>query len=103
MAYNPKPDRGTTDPYTPREQPGTTLYETEQPDSPQLSAGHMGVGSITLAAIAAAVILGIVLYGLNSAPPAPQVTAPAQTASSAPAASGGGSNPAPQAGKNGHS
>jgi hypothetical protein len=61
----------------------------------------VGVGSITLAAIAAAVILGVVLYGLNSAPPAPQATA--QTASSAPAAGGGAANPAPQAGKNGHS
>jgi hypothetical protein len=94
MAYEPSPDR-STDSYTPGEQP-------EQPHSAQLSAGHMGVASITLAAIAAAVILGVVLYGLNSAPPTPQA-APAQTASSTPAAGGGAANPAPQAGKkNGH-
>jgi hypothetical protein len=116
MANEPNPDRGTAGPSAP-EQPDTTSeprllvglpdYEIEQPasvqqpDSAQLSAGHMGVGSITLAAFAAAVILGVVLYGLNSAPPAPQATA--QTASSAPAESGGAANPAPQAGKNGHS
>jgi hypothetical protein len=101
MAYQPNPGR-SIDSYTPGEQPGTTLYETEQPDSAQLAAGHMSVGSITLAAIGAAVILGVVLYGLNSAPPTPQATAPAQTASSAPAAGGGAANSAPQAGKNGH-
>ena len=96
MTYEPNPDRSTGS-YSPGE-----LYETEQPDSAQLSAGHMGIGSITIAAIAAAVILGVVLYGLNSAPPTPQATAPAQTASSAPAAGGGAANPTPQAGKNGH-
>lgn len=74
------------------------VYETEQPDS-----DHMGVGSIMLAALAAAGILGVVLYGLNSTPPAPQPTAPAQTASSPPAAGGGAAKPAPQPGKNGHS
>jgi hypothetical protein len=79
------------------------VYETEQPDPAQLSAGRMGVGTITLASLAAAVILCVVLYGLNSTPPAPQATTPAQTASSAPAAGGAAANPAPKTGKNGHS
>jgi hypothetical protein len=113
MANESDPDRSTAGPPTPGERPGSTpgqkladslpVYETEQPDSAQLSAGRMGVGSITLAAVAGAVILGVVLYGLNSAPPAPQAAARAPTASSAPAAGGGAANPAPRAGKNGHS
>jgi hypothetical protein len=112
MANESNPDRSTAGPSTPDAQAGTTpdqklaagspVYETEQPDPAQMSAGGMGVGSIALAAIAAVVILGVVLYGLNSAPPAPQAAAPAQTASSAPTAGGGAPNPAPQAGKNGH-
>jgi len=106
MANEPDPDAPGEQPDTapePRLLVSLPDYETEQPDSAQLSTGHMGVGSITLAAIAAATILGVVLYGLNSAPPAP---APAQTASSAPPAGGAAANPAPQApqaSKNGHS
>jgi hypothetical protein len=65
------------------------VYETEQPDPAQLSEGEMGPGSITLGAIAIAVILGVVFYGLNAAtPPAPQAAPSAQTTSS-------GANPAP--------
>jgi hypothetical protein len=64
-------------------------HETEQPDPVQLSAGSAGAESIALA-VAAAVILGVVFYGLNATPPAPQAAAPAQTTSSA-------ANPAPQA------
>jgi hypothetical protein len=113
MANESNPDRGTAGPSAPDERSGITseqklaaslpVYETEQPDPAQLGAGHLGVSSITLAVIAAAVILGVVLYGLNSTPPAPQAAAPAQTASSAPTSGGGAANPAPKAGKNGHS
>jgi hypothetical protein len=75
---------------TPEQKLATSLplYEIEQPDPAQLSEGEMGLGSITLGAIAIAVILGVVFYGLNATPPAPQAAAPAQTASPA-------ANPAP--------
>jgi hypothetical protein len=83
---------------TPEQKPAASspVYETEQPDPAQSGAGRMGVGSITLAAIAAAVILSVVLYGLNSTPPAPQAT------TATPAAGGAAAKPASQAGKNGH-
>jgi hypothetical protein len=113
MANESNPDRSTAGPSTPGERPGATpeqklaagspVYKTGQPDPAQLSADRMGVASITVAAIAAAVILGVVLYGLNSTLPAPQAAAPAQTTSSAPAAGSGAANPAPQGGKNSHS
>lgn len=112
MANEFNPDRNTAGPSTPGERPRTTpkqelaaslpVYETEQSDPAQSSAGRMGVGSITLVAVAAAVILGVVLYGLNSTPPAPHAAVPA-SASSAPAAGGAAPNPTPQASKNGHS
>lgn len=74
---------------------------TEQPDPMlQLSVGRVGAGSITLVAIAAAIILGIVLYGLNS--PAPNSAAPGN----APAAGGKAGPAAPsgqQTGNTGHS
>lgn len=105
-------DPMTEGPATPGGQSGTVpgqklavslpVSETQQPD-PALNSGRMGIGSIAIAAIAAAVILGVVLYGLNSTPPAPQASAPAQTASSAPTAGSNAVKPAPQAGKNGHS
>jgi hypothetical protein len=113
MDTESNPDRNTVASPTRGERPGTTpeqklatslpSYETEQPDPAQVSAGRMGVGSITLASIAAAVILGVVLYGLNSTPPSPRAAPPAQAASSAPAAGGAAAHPAPPAGKNGHS
>jgi hypothetical protein len=61
MANEPDPDRGAADLSTPGEQPDTTPeqrlvvslpdYEVQQIDSAQLSAAHMGVGSITRAAM----------------------------------------------------
>jgi hypothetical protein len=58
----------------------------EQPDPMlQLSVGRVGAGSLTLVGVVAAIILGVVLYGLNS--PAPNAGAPA-SAASAPAAGG---------------
>jgi hypothetical protein len=54
--------------------------EKHQPDPMlQLSVGRMGGGAITLVAIVAAVVLGVVLYGLSSpnrteqTPPSPSV------------------------------
>jgi prolipoprotein diacylglyceryltransferase len=65
--------------------------ETRQLDPVHLSAGSTSTEWIGLA-VAAAVILGVVFYGLNAPTPAPQAAAPAQTASSA-------ANPAPQTSK----
>lgn len=76
--------------------------ETDQPDPlMQISTGRAGVGTITIAALAIAVILGFVLYGLNSrgsneqtaaAPPAGS-----QVHSAQPAAGGKGGAPTPSA------
>jgi hypothetical protein len=57
--------------------------ERHQPDPAlQLSTGWMGASGITLVALAAAIILGIVFYGLNRR--GHNETAPAPAASSAP-------------------
>lgn len=63
----------------------------EQPDPMlQMSTGRMGAGGITLFAVAAVVILGVVLYGLNGKNP--EGAAPPPAAASAPAGTG---KPAP--------
>ena len=76
----------------------------EQPDPMlQLSVGRVGAGSLTLVGIVAAVILAVVLYGLNS--PAPNTAAPSSPPS-APAAGGKAGPAAPtgqQTGNSGHS
>jgi hypothetical protein len=76
----------------------------EQPDPAlQLSVGRVGAGSLTLVAVVGAIILAVVLYGLNS--PAPNTAAPAGPAS-APAAGGKPGPAAPggqQTGNTGHS
>jgi hypothetical protein len=57
--------------------------ERHQPDPAlQLSTGWIGASGITLVALAAAIILGIVFYGLNRR--AHNETAPSPAASSAP-------------------
>lgn len=79
--------------------------ETNQPDPIlQLSVGHLGAGSMTLVAIAAAIILGVVLYGLNG--PAPNTASPAVATSAAPQAGGKAGPAAPSGqhtGNTGHS
>jgi hypothetical protein len=69
------------------------LQEAQQPDPMlQMGAGTVGTGWVTLVALAIAVILGIVFYGLNgtssqptaAAPPAPSVHPAAGGASGAP-------------------
>jgi hypothetical protein len=68
--------------------------EVEQPDPGlQLSVGRVGAGSITLVAVICAVILAVVLYGLNSPTPNTQNAGATPSASAAPAA-GGKSGPA---------
>ena len=62
------------------------IDETNHPDPMmQLSVGRVGAGSLTLVGVAAALILGVVFYGLNS--PAPNTQASASPPS-APAAAG---------------
>jgi hypothetical protein len=77
--------------------------ETEQPDPMlQMSVGRAGAGSVTLVAAVAAIILAVVLYGLNS--PAPN--SGAHNAPSVPAVAGKAGPPAPsgqQTGNTGHS
>jgi hypothetical protein len=66
---------------------------TNQPDpAMQLSVGRMGGGAITLVAVVSAIILGVVLYGLNS--PAPTATG-AGTANNAPSTSAAGTKAPP--------
>ncbi len=76
----------------------------EQPDPMlQLSVGRVGAGSLTLVGVVAAIILGVVLYGLDS--PTPNAGAPTSPAS-APAAGGKAAPAAPsgqQTGNTGHS
>lgn len=84
--------------------------EANQPDPVlQLSVGRMGAGAITLVAVICAVILGVVLYGLNSPAPNAQDVGNAPRVASAPAAGGKGgpatpATPTPQQTNNsGHS
>lgn len=73
---------------------------SEQPDPAlQLSVGRVGAGSITLVAVVCAIIVGVVLWGLNSpAPNAKDVNtaASATTNPPGPGTSGAGTpNPLP--------
>ena len=76
-----------------------TPPERDQPDpSLQLSVGRVGAGGITLVAVLCAIIIGVVLWGLNS--PAPNAQDVNTAASSinppGPGTSGAGtSNPPP--------
>ena len=74
-AERPAPKKHAADPMR---------LDRHQPDPAlQLSAGWMGASGITLVALAAAIILGIVFYGLNRR--THNETAPSPAASSAPA------------------
>lgn len=79
----------------------------EQPDPMlQMSVGRSHAGGITLVALAVVIILGVVLYGLNSPAPNTQDVGTPPSASSAPAAGGhsGAASPTGQsAGNSGHS
>jgi hypothetical protein len=73
---------------------GLPTQEKQQPDPMlQITTGHIGAGGVTLVAIAVAVILGFVLYGLNfggtaqhtaTAPPPPNNMLPAGGGQSGP-------------------
>ena len=68
--------------------------ETQQPDPIlQLSVGRLGAGTVTLVAAIAALILGVVLYGLNSSAPPPHRVA-TQNSLASPAAAGAKAAPA---------
>jgi hypothetical protein len=70
--------------------------EVDQPDPGlQLSVGRLGAGSVALVAAICAVILAVVLYGLNSPAPNTQVAGTPPSQSSAPAAGGKGGPPSP--------
>jgi hypothetical protein len=64
------------------------VTETQQPDPMlQITTGRMGAGGITIVAIVAALIVGVVLYGLNTRTAAEHTAAPpAATAAHQPAA-----------------
>ncbi len=73
------------------------VQEKQQPDPmSQLSVGRLGAGSMALAALACAVILGVVLYGLNSPAPNPQSTTPPAAAPAASGGTPGAAKPPPQ-------
>ena len=86
-------DRAATPPMPVKEQPDPLL---------ESSPGQASIGEITLFALVAAVILGVVLYGLNAPNDVASTSAPPGSVaqSSSPAAGGGSSAPAPHAGNN---
>jgi hypothetical protein len=77
-------------------------HERQQPDPAlQLSAGRVGAGGIALVALVAAIILGVVLWGLNSrAPNAQDVGAPASAAATPQGAGSGAGTRNPQPSNN---
>lgn len=69
--------------------------ESHQPDPMlQMTTGRMGAGGITLAAFVAAVILGVVFYGLNGGGRSDQTVAAPPPPNAQPQA-GGNTGPAP--------
>jgi hypothetical protein len=76
------------------------LDERDQPDPElELSYGRTGPGGITLVAVVCAIIVGVVLWGLNSPAPNPQDGKSAASTSANPPGPGtsgaGTSNPQP--------
>lgn len=73
---------------------GLPPQERKQPDPAlQLSAGRLGGGSVALAVVAAAFILAVVFYGLNSAGPNAQDVGTPPKVAAAPQAGGAPSAP----------
>jgi hypothetical protein len=86
-----EPDENTT-----RRTEDLPMTESQQPDPMlQLTTGRMGAGGITLVACAAALILGVVLYGLNTGTETASTSAASH--SSQPQAAGGSGPAAPGA------
>ena len=80
-----------------RSERGIPEQEKQQPDPMlQMSTGRMGGGTITIAAVAAAIVLGVVFYGLNAGFRTDQAS-PGAAQSARPQAGGnsGTANPGP--------
>lgn len=78
-------------------------HERNQPDpAMQLSVGRVGAGGITLVAVVCALIIGVVLWGLNSPAPNARNVGPAASASTNPPGPGsaGAGTPNPQPSNN---
>lgn len=74
-------------------------HERNQPDpAMQLSVSRVGAGGITLVAVVCAIIIGVVLWGLNSPAPNARNVSPAASASTNPPGPGssGAGTPNPQ-------
>jgi hypothetical protein len=70
------------------------IEEANQPDPMlQMSAGRVGAGGMTLVAVAAAAIVGLVLYGLNAGGGPEQTASTAPGAQQAPAGNSGATKP----------
>jgi hypothetical protein len=76
--------------------PPLPITETHQPDPMlQITTGRAGVGSLTLVAVAIALVLGVVFYGLNNGRErAPQMAATSSTTQNASPPAGGKEGPA---------
>jgi|SRR5690242_3049553 negative regulator of sigma E activity len=89
-----RPRRSDSMDSTPRNEPVIPEQEKHQPDPMlQMSVGRMSGGAMTLAAIVAAVVLGVVFYGLSS-PNRTEQAPPSPAAQSAHPQSGGQPGPA---------
>ena len=79
-SFDEKPDGGTRrNIFVDREsalEAGLSTQEKHQPDPMlQITTGRMGAGGVALVAVAAAVILGFVFYGLNGGASSQQTAA----------------------------
>ncbi len=103
------PDRTTADepkrPVTHQETlaAGVPVRERDRPD-PMLetTGGRVGASGITLAALIAALVLAVVIYGLNSPSPATQDVGNPRAALSNPAVGGKGLPPGPSPQRSGN-
>ncbi|MGC1359441.1 MAG: hypothetical protein WA851_27310 [Xanthobacteraceae bacterium] len=85
--HSPNPERAPATPLP--------VTETQQPDPfLQTSTGRMGAGGITIATVAVAIILGVVLYGLNERTAAESTAAPHSTTAGQQPSAGGTSSAA---------
>jgi hypothetical protein len=87
QGHSPKPEHAPV--------PDLPVTETQQPDPLlQTSTGRMGAGGIAIAAVVMAIVLGVVLYGLNDRGTGESATAPPSTTAAQQSQSGGNSSTA---------